>query len=353
MRRRRPRRRRCPDAAARRRPRRARRLPRRAERRAAPACRFDGADRLGHRMPSLTRTGVATLYCGDRPVTQQSIARQWDEVLLAAIIRRDTPRPTVHARNLFHLSGRDVGRVARLRRRRLAPGSPTSRTSPPIPPPIARSPSASPRTGCWRAAASGAASARRPRRPRSRRRMYALGYDVDFTTTDGRLPRPRSATASRPPTIAFGLADGANEAGDYADPDLHAAINDPLIVKRSGTRWSRIPAAGNRFGPRTDRHPERHPGARQGAGRHRRGWNRVIAVRARRATTRTTSIIDPGPPPRLDVPSDGGIPVSMARLACSSWPSELTPDDGVCIDISPGAIGNNPLGSERRHRVTR
>jgi len=37
-------------------------------------------------------------------VTQQSIARQWDEVLLDAI-RRDTPRPTVHARNLFHLSG--------------------------------------------------------------------------------------------------------------------------------------------------------------------------------------------------------------------------------------------------------
>lgn len=33
----------------------------------------------------------------------QSVARQWNEVLLNAI-RVDTPRPTVHARNLFHLS---------------------------------------------------------------------------------------------------------------------------------------------------------------------------------------------------------------------------------------------------------
>ena len=32
-----------------------------------------------------------------------SIARVWNEMLLDAI-RRDTPRPTVHARNLFHLS---------------------------------------------------------------------------------------------------------------------------------------------------------------------------------------------------------------------------------------------------------
>src|SRR5262249_52125105 len=47
--------------------------------------------------------GAATLYCGDRPTTTQTIARQWDEALLSAI-RLDTPRPTVHARNLFHLS---------------------------------------------------------------------------------------------------------------------------------------------------------------------------------------------------------------------------------------------------------
>ena len=47
--------------------------------------------------------------------------------------------------------------------------------------------------------------------------MYALGYDVDFTSTAGDSPAAvgnRIAAAA----IAFGLADGANEAGDYADP---------------------------------------------------------------------------------------------------------------------------------------
>ena len=34
---------------------------------------------------------------------QQSVAREWNEVLLEAI-RSDFARPTVHARNLFHTS---------------------------------------------------------------------------------------------------------------------------------------------------------------------------------------------------------------------------------------------------------
>jgi len=35
--------------------------------------------------------------------SQNSIAREWNEVLLEAI-RNDFARPTVHARNLFHTS---------------------------------------------------------------------------------------------------------------------------------------------------------------------------------------------------------------------------------------------------------
>ena len=37
------------------------------------------------------------------PKPLASIARRWNEQILNAI-RRDIPRPTVHARNLFHLS---------------------------------------------------------------------------------------------------------------------------------------------------------------------------------------------------------------------------------------------------------
>ena len=36
-------------------------------------------------------------------LSQHSVARQWNEVLLEAI-RNDYARPTVHARNLFHIS---------------------------------------------------------------------------------------------------------------------------------------------------------------------------------------------------------------------------------------------------------
>jgi hypothetical protein len=63
---------------------------------------IDAADGVGkgcHRYVD----GVAVRYCGPPPVTSQSIARQWDEETLAAV-RIDTPRPTVHARNLFHVS---------------------------------------------------------------------------------------------------------------------------------------------------------------------------------------------------------------------------------------------------------
>lgn len=43
-------------------------------------------------------SATSTLAFGDH-----SVARQWDDTLLDSI-RRDTPRPPVHARNLFHTS---------------------------------------------------------------------------------------------------------------------------------------------------------------------------------------------------------------------------------------------------------
>ena len=68
---------------------------------------------IGSAPPAIASSdGVATPTAATGRSTEHSIARQWDEVLLDAI-RRDTPRPTVHARNLYHLVRRHVGRVAR------------------------------------------------------------------------------------------------------------------------------------------------------------------------------------------------------------------------------------------------
>ena len=53
-------------------------------------------------MKRLILLGLVTLFAS-QTFGQQSVARQWNEVLLEAI-RNDFARPTVHARNLFHVS---------------------------------------------------------------------------------------------------------------------------------------------------------------------------------------------------------------------------------------------------------
>src|SRR5262245_54666725 len=47
--------------------------------------------------------GIVLLSGVAAALGQQSVARQWDEEMLAAI-RRDLARPPVQARNLFHVS---------------------------------------------------------------------------------------------------------------------------------------------------------------------------------------------------------------------------------------------------------
>lgn len=46
---------------------------------------------------------IAGCRSNDQKADRRSVARQWNEALLAAI-RLDLARPTVHARNLFHAS---------------------------------------------------------------------------------------------------------------------------------------------------------------------------------------------------------------------------------------------------------
>ena len=61
--------------------------------------------------------------------------------------------------------------------------------------------------------------------------------------------------------------------------------------------------------------------------------------------------IDPGPQPRLGGAGDTQFRSDVVEVIRRS--SELTPDDGVLIDISPGSFGNNTLGSnDGRGRAT-
>ena len=46
---------------------------------------------------------LITLLCAPAARAQHSVAREWNELLLESI-RKDFARPTVHARNLYHVS---------------------------------------------------------------------------------------------------------------------------------------------------------------------------------------------------------------------------------------------------------
>jgi hypothetical protein len=295
---------------------------------------LEGTDRLDTRCHRF-RDGVATLYCGDRPVTGQSIARQWDDLLLDAI-RRDTPRPTVHARNLFHLSAVmwDAWRAYG------GGGSAwlTDESHPSADPAADRAVAisfAAFRLLAHRFSSGPGAVATQAE---LRNAFYALGFDEAFTSTTGDSPAAvgnRIATAM----IAFGMNDGSNEAGNYADP-TYVPTNPPLVVKLPGTvvvdpnRWQPLALdliISQNGIPLPDK-VQTAIGAR---------WNQVTPFALTRSDPKDV-YIDPGPPPRLGFDDAGYLEAARRVIELQS---ELTTDDDAMLDISPGSIGNNTLGT--------
>jgi hypothetical protein len=282
--------------------------------------------------------GVADPYCGERPAAAHSMARQWNEALLDAI-RRDTPRPTVHARNLFHLSiamydawtAYDGGVAEPY----LVDESPT--TSDPL----------HDRDVAIAFAAYRILHARFPRSPGAAAtlaqldaKMLSLGFDTSYTTTTGSTPAAvgnRIAAA----VLAYGLADGANEAGDYADNTGYFPVNDPLIVKQPGTEMS----DPNRWQPlaldfMVSQNGIPIPGKVQTY--ISPNWNNVTPFALTRSNPDDV-YLDPGLPPQFAGVGDAEFKAMHAQVA--EFSGYLDPNDGVTIDISPGARGNNPLGT--------
>jgi hypothetical protein len=296
---------------------------------------IDAADQVGkgcHRFAD----GVATRYCGVRPATTQSVARQWDEDILSAI-RIDTPRPTVHARNLFHLAAvmwdawraYGGGGSAFLTDESHASADPEADRATAI------------SFAAYRLLSHRYALSANPAASQASfdARMAALGFDKTYTATVGDNPAAvgnRIAAAM----IAFGQSDGANEQGNYADP-TYVPVNDPLVVKLPGTtmndpnRWQ--PLALDVIVTQND---IVLPGKIQGGIGMR--WNGVTPFALTRSNP-TDVYIDPGPPPLLGTATDADF--KQAAVFVIQRSSELTPDDGATIDISPGAYGNNPLGT--------
>ena len=296
---------------------------------------LNGGDRLGkvcHRFMD----GVATLYCGDRPVTNQTVARQWDEELLSAI-RVDLPRPPIHARNLFHFS--------------IAIWDAWAAYDPVADGYLVTEKHTSDDPNRDRTTAMSFAAYRvlRHRFQRSANaalsmaafdaRMVALGYDKNFTATDGATPAAlgnRIAAA----VIAHGMNDGANESIDYADP-TYAPANDPMLVKLPGTTMN----DPNRWQPLAlDLQVTQNGIVLPGRVQKFVGpqWGRVLPF----AVDFNTIL----PPPLLrlaDPITDAGFKTQAVDLIVLA--SQLSPDDPYVMDVSPASLGNNPLATDDGH----
>jgi hypothetical protein len=270
-----------------------------------------------------------------RPDTDsRSVARRWDEALLAAI-RRDVPAPTTHSRNLFHVSAAmwdawaaydptadgyfvterheaDDVRAARetavsyaayrvlLHRYSLA-------------------------TGLEKTFAELTSA------------MEGLCYRIDYTSTEGDSPAAlgnRIAAA----VIDAGKNDGSLEQQRYVDT-TYKPVNEPLVVKEPGavmhdpTLWQ--PLALDRL---VAQNGLPIPGSVQGYVGPQ--WGRVKGFAVDPSPRGLP--IDPGAT-RLGLPEDAAFKQAAVEVIRRS--SELDPADGRTIDIGPGALGDNPLGT--------
>jgi hypothetical protein len=260
----------------------------------------------------------------DGDPAQHSVARLWNEALLAAI-RRDTPRPTVHARNLYHVSAAMYDAWA------IYDAHATTIFS------HSRSPRSATRAVREKAISHAAYRvlssrfAQSPGHVASQAAfdalMSELGHDPTDDRTQGQSP---AAVGNRiAATILQGAySDGANEAGNYADVSGYVPVNLPLIVETGGTggmndinAWQPLVVPGS-SAPQVFLTPH---------------WLEVLPF----ALDDPFEAI-PEPPPRLGMAGDSQVRSDVLELIRFS--SHLDPNDAAWINISPAVMGNSTLG---------
>jgi hypothetical protein len=266
-----------------------------------------------------------------------SVARRWDEALLDAI-RRALPNPPLHARNLFHTSAAmwdawaayDPQASGYFVKEKLGASDVTA----------ARNEAIS--YAAYRILTSRFISSTGGEQSLSQFNdlMDALCYPLDATSTEGDSPAAlgnRIAAA----VLAYGLTDGSNQATGYNDP-TYKPVNPPLVVAESGTTMT----DPNRWQPLQIEHMISQNGipvtngVQQAVGTH---WGHVMGFAL--PTGGADGVpIDPGPQPRLGDPTtDQAFKDQAVEVIRDS--SLLDPTNAATIDVSPGARGNNDLGT--------
>jgi hypothetical protein len=272
---------------------------------------------------------------------QWSVARAWDEVLLDAI-RRALPNPPVHARNLFHTSVAMWDAWAAYDPQASGYLVKEKDTAPDV---------AAARNEAISYAAFRVLTARFIKAVGADKSlsefddlMDSLGYPLNVTTTDGNSPAAvgnRIAAA----VLAYGLTDGSNQAGGYASPS-YQSVNPPLIVDRAGT----LMIDPNRWQPLQIEHMISQNGipvtngVQQNVGPQ---WGGVKSFGLPPMSGKVPPMY-PGNPPRLGDPAtDQQFKDEVVNVIRDS--SLLDPASSATIDISPGARGNNTLGTNDGH----
>jgi hypothetical protein len=297
-------------------------------------------------LPAPAFGAAAPVRPGPAPM-QQSVARQWNEILLESI-RNDLARPTVHARNLYHLSLSVWDAWA---------------TYDPIAQPVLFQEdhaTTSPNVELWRSEAISHACyqivkvrfASSPGAtvmlPLYDQLMDTLGYDKTNNSTAGNTPAEIGNRIAQV-VLGYGAADNSNEAADYAN-QFYTPINAPLVPDLPGNpsltepnRWQPlslqffVDQSGNviPFGYPEFLSPE---------------WGIVSnwSLSENEATIRQRDGFyywlykDPGPPPAINDALDR---YRNGFEMVSVWSAHLDPSDGVMIDASPASIGNAPLAA--------
>ena len=269
------------------------------------------------------------------PAPDGSIARRWNEAALQAI-RRAVPRPTVHARNLFHLS--------------VALWDAWAAYDSVADPYLDTTPSITPPTNVDSARAEAASYAAY----RVLRHRYAteIGGDISLVCFDALMaelgyPTDGDGDASSPRGVGEAIGDavvaafredGANEANDYSDPSGFVASNSPMVVDQPGSgaempgRWQQLSLSR----AVTQNGIVEDPGLRDYIGPH---WGAVTPFALVRPAA-GASYFDATPGPEFDEATAQDA-VELIRLSAL-----LDPSLPETIDLSPGVYGNNRLGAD-------
>ncbi len=283
---------------------------------------------------------VAFMCTASATAQSPSIARRWNDLLLDSI-RKDLPRPTVHARNLYHISAAmwdgwatyEPTATLLFSSQHLQPGDIEAARRETIS-------YAALRLLMNRFATSPGYATMLPQ---YRALMASQGFDPDNVSVDGDSP---AAVGNRiaQAILAAGMLDGSNQVANYAN-QYYAPVNSPLIVSLGGNpnlvdvrRYQSL-ALAHFVDQNGNPVPTGFPPFLTAE------WGNVIPF-AMTSGDRTNYVRDgrtwpvyhdPGAPPE---PTAADQRWRSGHEMVVVWSSHLDPSDGVMWDVSPASLGN-------------